>query len=89
MADPDTTRIINTDPDRTHMADPDRTRMADPDRTRMAPPPGVAPRALTLTATPGGTYALSSDTTREHLLFEIGATGAGRGAAAAQHRPGD
>ena len=77
MADSDTTRIINTDPDRTERVDPNRTRLADPDRTRMSPASGVAPRALTLAATPGGTYALSSDTTREHLLFDIGAAGQG------------
>ncbi|MBV9850394.1 MAG: VWA domain-containing protein [Armatimonadetes bacterium] len=80
MADSDTTRIGSPDPDRTRLADVDRTRLADPDRTRMAAPPGAAPRALTLTATSGNTYALSSDTTREHLLLEIGATGQGGGA---------
>jgi Ca-activated chloride channel family protein len=73
--DPDRTRQGDVDPNRTRMADPNRTQMADPDRTRMGAAPGASPRALTLTATPGSTYALSSDTTREHLLFEIGASG--------------
>jgi hypothetical protein len=56
--DPDRTRQGDVDPNRTRMVDPNRTQMADPDRTRMGAPPGASPRALTLTATPGSTYAL-------------------------------
>ena len=77
MTDLDKTRLGAPDPDRTRMDDPERTRMPDPDRTRMAPPPTPGARALSLTATPGNGYALSSDTTREHVLFDLGATGAG------------
>lgn len=66
MADFDKTRMTG---------DPDRTRVVSTpgmgERTMMAAPPPPVQRSLMLTATSGNAYGLSSDITREHLLFDI------------------
>lgn len=75
MTDADKTRLLPADSDRTRPVWPGA---ADPDRTVISaappsPPPGA--RALSLSATPGNSYAAASKLVREHLLFEIRTNG--------------
>lgn len=65
------------DPNRTQIggADPNRTRMGGAGATAM---PGAA-RALDIECIPGNTYALSTQSSREHLLVKITGSGAAMG----------
>ncbi len=68
--------------DRTQMNpldDPDRTHIGgvDPYRTQIGGP--VAGRALEVECIPGNSYALSTQSSREHLLVKIAGVGAAAG----------
>lgn len=62
------------------MPDPDNitlppTRPSGPAEREVRPVTDPTGRALTLSAVPGNAYALSSDLTREHVLFDVRASG--------------
>ena len=69
MSDTDKTRIIETDLDRTRMVAP-----PEMDRAVLSEAP-VARQSLTLAATTGNEYGLTSHYNREHILFDIRARG--------------
>ncbi len=75
MSDAEPTHIISDDPDRTRRLTPSISGTGERTVLSPTPPGGATQRALTLTATPGNTYGLSSDITQEHILFDIRTTG--------------
>jgi len=66
----------NNDPGKTQAFDPQRTQMSgpfDPGRTQMAGPPE---KAIRLECTTGNRYALSTRSSREHVLVSLYSSGA-------------
>ncbi len=72
--DPNKTRVGGFDPNATQM--PSGAPATDPNRTAMA----SSLQGATLECIPGNTYALATQSTRQHVLAKITASGMGMGA---------